>query len=142
MPLFGWLGDRVGQKLLYCVGGALLAILAVPGLAIIGGGSAIGLKLAIVVGLGLIYPLMYAPQASLFSAQFPPELRYSGLSLGLQIAAAIGGGLAPIVAAWLLQAFGSLIPIGVYLAGLGIVAAGCALLARSPSTIAPIQVRP
>ena len=54
---------------------------------------------------------------------------------GLQIAAAIGGGLAPIVAASLLQAFGSLVPIGVYLAGLGIVAAICALLAWTPSTI-------
>jgi MFS family permease len=142
IPICGWLGDRIGQKLLYCVGGGLLAVLAVPALAAIGGGSAIGLKIAIVAGLRLIYPLMYGPQASLFSVQFPATLRCSGLSLGIQIAAAIGGGLAPIVAAALLEVSGSLVPIGVYLAGLGVIAAACALLARSPAAIGRTAMQP
>jgi MFS family permease len=133
VPLFGWLGDRVGQRLLYGVGAILLAVLAIPAMAVIDGRSAIGLKMAIIVGLGLNYPLMIGPQASLYSAQFPAELRYSGLSLGIQLAAALGGGMAPIIATALLEASGRLVSIGAYVAMLGLVAALCASLMRAPS---------
>jgi MFS family permease len=132
IPLFGWLGDRVGQRLLYGLGGVLLAALAIPSMAVIDTRSVIGLKVAIITGLGLNYSLMFGPQASLYSAQFPPELRYSGLSLGIQLAAALGGGLAPIIATALLKASGSLLWIGAYLAALGLLATLCAWLMRPP----------
>jgi MHS family shikimate/dehydroshikimate transporter-like MFS transporter len=80
IPLFGWLGDRVGQRLLYGLGGVLLAVLAIPAMAVIDERSTIGLKVVIIAGLGLNYALMFGPQASLYSTQFPPELRYSGVS--------------------------------------------------------------
>ena len=133
IPLFGWLGDRVGQRLLYGLGGVLLAVLAIPAMAVIDQRSTIGLKVVIITGLGLNYPLMFGPQASLYSAQFPPELRYSGLSLGIQLAAALGGGLAPIIAT-ALHASGGLVSIGGYLATLGLLAALSAWLMRPPST--------
>jgi len=134
IPLFGWLGDRVGQRLLYGLGGVLLAVLAIPAMAVIDARSVIGLKVAIITGLGLNYSLMFGPQASLYSAQFPPELRFSGLSLGIQLAAAIGGGLAPIIAAALLKVSGGLVSIGAYLATLGLLATLCAWLMRAPAT--------
>ena len=134
IPLFGWLGDRVGQRLLYGLGGVLLAVLAIPAMAVIGARSVIGLKVAIIVGLGFNYSLMFGPQASLYSAQFPPELRYSGVSLGIQLAAALGGGLAPIVATALLKVSGGLVLIGTYLATLGLLASLCAWLMRAPPT--------
>ena len=73
---------------------------------------------------------MYAPEPSLFAAQFPTEIRYSGVSLGFQVAAAIGGGLAPILATLLLARFGTSLPIAIYLVGLGLLAAVCAASMR------------
>jgi len=134
IPLFGWLGDRVGQRLLYGLGGVLLAVLAIPAMAVIDQRSVIGLKAVIATGLGLNYALMFGPQASLYSAQFPPELRYSGLSLGIQLAAALGGSLAPIIATALLKASGGMVSIGAYLATLGLLASLSAWLMRAPPT--------
>jgi MFS family permease len=136
IPFFGWLGDRVGQRLLYGLGGVLVAVLAIPAMAVIDERSTIGLKVVIITGLGLNYALMFGPQASLYSAQFPPELRYSGLSLGIQLGAALGGGLGPLIATALLEASGGLVSIGVYLATLGLLATLCAWLMRAPSATA------
>jgi hypothetical protein len=56
-----------------------------------------------VASIGLVYALLYGPEGSLFSGQFPAEVRYTGISLAVQVSGAIGGGLAPIVAIWLLS---------------------------------------
>jgi len=83
-----------------------------------------------VVALSINYPLMFAPQSNLYAAQFPAELRYSGISIGIQFAAAIGGGLAPIIAATLVAKYSSIVPVGIYVAVLGVVAAVSAWLMR------------
>ena len=70
------------------------------------------------------------PGEPLISAQFPAEVRYSGISLGVQVAGAIGGGLAPIVAASFLAGTGGTFAIGLYLGASGLVSATCALLMR------------
>jgi MFS transporter, MHS family, shikimate and dehydroshikimate transport protein len=132
IPLFGWLGDRIGSQRLYAAGGLLLAITAVPLFMAIGTGSLVSFTVAIVIGLALNYASMFGPQSVLYGAQFPPELRYSGMSLGIQLAAAVGGGLAPIIATRLVARYGSVVPVGVYLAALGILATICALLMKRP----------
>jgi hypothetical protein len=76
---------------------------------------------AVVVPFGIIYPMMYGPQPSLYSAQFPPELRYSGVSLGVSLAGAVAGGLAPIVATSLVAASGTAVPVGFYLAAAALI---------------------
>jgi metabolite-proton symporter len=123
IPLFGWLADRVGARRLYVFGGVLLALMALPLFQAIGSGSLTAYTVAMVVALALNYPLMFAPQSNLYAAQFPAELRYSGISIGIQMAAALGGGLAPIIAATLVAKFGSIVPVGAYVAVLGAVAA-------------------
>ncbi len=62
----------------------------------------------------LNYAIMFGPQSRLYAAQFPAALRYSGMSLGIQIAAALGGGLAPVVATTLLSTYGSLTSVEIY----------------------------
>jgi MFS transporter, MHS family, shikimate and dehydroshikimate transport protein len=88
-------------------------------------------QIAVIMGLSVNYPIMFGPQSHLYSEQFPGELRYSGMSIGIQIAGALGGGLAPIIATSLIARFGSIQAVGVYLAGLGLLAALCAYLMRS-----------
>jgi len=130
IPFFGWLGDKVGARRLYVCGGILLAIMAVPLFQAIGSGSRFAYQIAVILGLAFNYAMMFGPQSQLYAAQFPAALRYSGMSLGIQIAAALGGGLAPVVATTLLGTYGSLTSVGVYLGVLGALSATCACLMR------------
>jgi hypothetical protein len=75
------------------------------------------------VAIGGVYSLLYGPEGNLFSTQFPAEVRYSGISLAVQVSGAVGGGLAPIVATWLLaKGHGNPAWLASYLASLGLVA--------------------
>ena len=130
IPCFGWLADKVGARRLYIAGGLLMAAMAVPLFQAIGSGSYTAFTVAMVVALTLNYGLMFAPQTNLYAVQFPPEVRYSGISIGIQLAAAIGGGFAPIVATGLVARFGSITAVGGYLAVLGLVAALSAYLMK------------
>lgn len=130
IPASGWLADKVGARRLYVFGALLLAVMAVPLFQAIGSGSLTAYTVAMVVALALNYALMFAPQSNLYAAQFPPELRYSGISIGIQLAAALGGGLAPIIAATLVARYSSIVPVGVYVAVLGLIAAVSAYLMR------------
>jgi MFS transporter, MHS family, shikimate and dehydroshikimate transport protein len=106
--------------------------MAVPLFLAIGSGSVAAFTAAVVIGLAVNYSCMFGPQSELYGAQFPAELRYTGVSLGIQFAAAVGGGLAPIVATSLVAGFGSVVAVGFSLAALGLLAALCAALMRSP----------
>ena len=84
-----------------------------------------------VVAFGVVYAAMYAQESSLFSSMFPPAVRYTGISLAVQIGGAIGGGTAPLMATYLLSlGDGSPRLIVLYLVGLGLIAAGCGILMR------------
>ncbi|WP_144636101.1 MFS transporter [Bordetella genomosp. 13] len=133
IPLFGLLGDRYGARRVCGWGGMLLAVMAVPIFMAVGSGSLVAYSIAVFIAMALNYAMMIAPQSSLYAAQFPAELRYSGLSIGVQFSAAIGGGLAPIVSAMLVARFGSIVPVGAYLALLGVVAGTSAFLMKPTS---------
>jgi MFS family permease len=110
MPVWGYVGDRVGPKTLYLTGAILLAISAIPMFLLFETRSIWWMAFAVVH----LSDDVWAP--SLYSAQFPPRLRYSGVSLGVSLASAVAGGLAPVVATSLVAAFGNAVPVGVYLA--------------------------
>ena len=121
MPVFGVLSDRYGKRMIFSIGTGLLLVSAVPMFLMIGSGSLALVVASIVFALGVLYPIMYAPEASLFAELFPVEVRYTGLSLCANIGGAIGGGLAPIVATWLLATYGSVTSVGIYLAAIATV---------------------
>ena len=77
--------------------------------------SPVVILLAICIGL-VIHAFMYAPQPAIMSEMFPTRMRYSGVSLGYQVTSIVAGSLAPIIAAALLQQFGSWVPVAIYLA--------------------------
>lgn len=130
IPLFGMLGDRYGARRVCGWGGLLLAVMAVPIFMAVGSGSLVAYSIAVFIAMALNYAMMIAPQSSLYAAQFPAELRYSGLSIGVQFSAAIGGGLAPLVSAMLVARFDSIVPVGAYLAVLGVIAGTSAFLMK------------
>ena len=70
--------------------------------------TAIPSAVFIAIVLSLIpHDMMYGPQAALIAEAFTPRLRYSGASLGYQLASIIAGGPAPLIAAWLFAKYGS-----------------------------------
>lgn len=102
MPLAGWLSDIIGQKRIYIIGLLCLAGFVWPFFALLGLRDLTAMWWAMVIAIGVVFPLMYAPESLLFARQFPPEVRYSGISLGVQAAGVLGGGFAPMIATALL----------------------------------------
>lgn len=78
--------------------------------------SSFFIVLAAVGGL-LCHAAMYGPQAAFISELFPTRVRYSGASLGYQIAGVLGGALAPIISIALLKRFDCALPVALYVLG-------------------------
>lgn len=97
IPLFGHLSDRIGRKTVYMAG---IVVMAVWGFVYFGlYSTAVPLLVFIVIALSLIpHDMQYGPQASLIAESFTGRLRYSGASLGYQLASVIAGGPAPYIA--------------------------------------------
>lgn len=99
IPLFGSLSDRVGRRMIYLLGCVAAICLSFPVFWAIATRDPVMVVLAFVIGMSVGHGIMYGVQASFLSEMFPSNLRYSGASLGYQIAAPLGGGLVPLAAA-------------------------------------------
>ncbi|MDI6102350.1 MFS transporter [Actinoplanes sp. NEAU-A12] len=101
IPVIGAVSDRVGRRPLYLTGAVGLAIWMYVFFGLLDSRSAPQIILAVLVGL-FLHALMYAPQAAFFSELFGTSVRYTGASVGYQLASILAGALAPIVALKLL----------------------------------------
>jgi MHS family shikimate/dehydroshikimate transporter-like MFS transporter len=117
---FSALSDKIGRRGLYMAGALLLAVWGFPLFWLVNTGSAIAIWIALVVGQ-VFLSMMYGPQAAFYSELFTARLRYSGASLGYQIGALFGGGLATIIAAALYDATRNSISISIYILIMGLV---------------------
>jgi MFS family permease len=116
IPVMGALSDRVGRKPLYVYGTIAMALYAFPYFWLVNQESVALLVIATVLGLGIIWAPITAVLGTMFSEIFSAEVRYTGISLGYQIGAAVAGGTAPLVAATLLLKFNnSYVPVALYI---------------------------
>ncbi len=100
IPFFGFLSDRIGRKRMYMIGAAVTGVFGFIYFALLNTLSVGLIFLAVFVSL-VPHDMMYGPQAALIAECFTGRLRYSGASLGYQLASIIAGGPAPLIAAWL-----------------------------------------
>jgi metabolite-proton symporter len=115
IPVFGHLSDQIGRKTMYMIGAAVTGVFGFIYFAMLGTGSQPIIFVAIILSL-VPHDMMYGPQAALIAESFTGRLRYSGASLGYQLASVIAGGPAPLIAAWLFGTFHSATPIAIYIA--------------------------
>ena len=114
VPLAGHLSDRFGRRRIYILGAVLTGLFGWLWFAMLNTLVPGWVMLAIVLSL-IPHDLMYGPQAALIAESFPARLRYSGASLGYQLASIIAGGPAPLIAAALLDRYHSGVPIAIFI---------------------------
>lgn len=116
IPVMGRWSDKVGRKPLYVWGTILMMLYAFPYFWLIHQGSAMLLVAATIIGLGMIWAPITAVLGTMFSEIFSAKVRYTGISLGYQIGAAVAGGTAPFIATALLIRFNhSYVPVALYI---------------------------
>src|SRR5215471_8451105 len=109
IPLAAHLSDRFGRRLVYGVGVVLVAVVALPYFALLDTRLTGLVVLAVILSL-IPHDLQYGPQAALIAENFTGRLRYSGASIGYQLASVVAGGPAPLIATALLASLHSSIP--------------------------------
>ncbi|HLZ96387.1 MAG TPA: MFS transporter [Steroidobacteraceae bacterium] len=114
IPFSGHLSDRIGRKRMYMIGAAVTGIFGFIYFALLNTALPGWVFLAVILSL-IPHSMMYGPQAALIAESFTGRLRYSGASLGYQLASIIAGGPAPLIAAWLFAQYGSGYAIAAYI---------------------------
>jgi MFS family permease len=112
-PVAGALSDRIGRRQMYMIGCVFVAVFTFFYFALLDTKSPTLIFIAIALSF-IPVMTMYGPEAALIAEAFTPRLRYSGASLGYQLASIIAGGPAPFISTWLFATYHSTVPIGIY----------------------------
>jgi MFS family permease len=120
IPLFGHISDLIGRRTMYLIGAATTGVFGFIYFAMLGTGAPALVFVAIVLSL-VPHDMMYGPQAALIAEAFTPRLRYSGASLGYQLASIIAGGPAPLIATALIASYQSGYAVAIYIAACAVV---------------------
>jgi metabolite-proton symporter len=115
IPLSGHISDLIGRRKMYLIGAATVGLFGFLYFAMVDTANPVLVFLAIVLSL-IPHDMMYGPQAALIAEAFTPRLRYSGASLGYQLASVIAGGPAPLIATALFATYKSGFAISIYIA--------------------------
>jgi metabolite-proton symporter len=129
MPVFSWLSDQIGRRIVYALGAGGMALWAFAFFPLLDTGSAPLVALAVIGGL-ICHGAMYGPQAAFIAELFPTRFRYSGASFAYQFTSIFAGSLAPIIALALFRQTHSATPIAIYVFAACAISVVAALMAR------------
>jgi MFS family permease len=120
IPLSGHISDRIGRRKMYLVGAATTGLFGFLYFGMLDTAIPTAVFIAIVLSL-IPHDIQYGPQAALIAEAFTPRLRYSGASLGYQLASVIAGGPAPLIATALFATYQTGYAIAIYIAACAVV---------------------
>ena len=133
LGIVGWaaLSDRLGRRPLIVTGAVLLIVYSFALFPLVNTGSGVVLTLTLVLGQGVLHPMMYGPLAALYTELFHTRSRYTGASLGYQIAG-LGAGLGPVLFAQIQVATGGggTMAISAIMAGFCVLTIVCVLVLK------------
>jgi MFS family permease len=112
-PIAGFLSDKVGRRKVFIGGCLLVSAFTFVYFAMLDTRDPTLIFIAVALSF-IPVMVMYGPEAALIAEAFTPRLRYSGASIGYQLASIIAGGPAPFVSTWLFSTYKSAVPIGIY----------------------------
>lgn len=130
LPLFGWLSDVVGRRPFYILGALFTIAFAFPLFWMLESKSTALIFAAIAIAMNFGHGMMFGLESCYFPELFGPRVRYSGASFGFQVSAAIGGGLAPIIATAMAGYFGGTTGVSIMMIVFALVTLAAALAAR------------
>jgi MFS family permease len=122
IPLSGHISDRIGRRKMYLIGVVATGLFGFLYFGMVDTAIPSAVFIAIVLSL-IPHDIQYGPQAALIAEAFTPRLRYSGSSLGYQLASIIAGGPAPLIATWLFATYKTGYAIAVYIAACAVISA-------------------
>ncbi len=123
----GAISDRIGRRQMYIIGCVFVALFTFVYFAMLD--TKIPSMIFIAVALSFIPVMtMYGPEAALIAEAFTPRLRYSGASIGYQLASIIAGGPAPFISTYLFATYHSTFPIGIYVVVCAVISTAATLM--------------
>ena len=122
IPLSGHISDRIGRRKMYLIGVVATGLFGFLYFGMVDTAIPSAVFIAIVLSL-IPHDIQYGPQAALIAESFTPRLRYSGASLGYQLASIIAGGPAPLIATWLFAMYQTGYAIAIYIAACAVISA-------------------
>ncbi|MBT1906432.1 MHS family MFS transporter [Enterobacter kobei] len=143
IPLMGLFSDKIGRQRMYATSVFILGLFIVPWFMLLNTGTTWGIVLATVIAFGVLWAPVTAVLGTLCSEIFSANVRYTGITLGYQLGAALAGGTAPLIATGLLAKYdGDWVPVAWYLAvtvAISLIAIFCASrVKRTPA----VQAQP
>jgi MFS family permease len=128
-PIWGHLSDRFGRRRIIAIGCVVMLVYPFVYFGLLDTRSTALVFVAVLFALPL-HDMQYAPQAAFISESFPGSLRYSGSSLGYQLASVTAGGPAPLIAVLLYREFGSSTAVATYIAICSLISLVCVFALR------------
>ncbi|SAK48527.1 major facilitator transporter [Caballeronia pedi] len=129
-PVFGWLSDKVGRRVVYGFGALFFAVFAFPLFWMLDTGNPVLITLALSLGLGIGHASTGSLHGVIYAEQYPTRYRFSGSSTAYQLSGIISSAPTPMVAAWLVARSGSSLSVSWYVVAAAIVSLVCVLLVK------------
>lgn len=140
--LWSRLSDAVGRRPLVISGAILIAAWSFALFPLIDTKNGVLITIGMIIGQGVIHPMIYGPLAGFYTELFDTEHRYTGASLGYQFAG-LGAGISPVLFAAIMNANGgsTTVPLSLVIAAVAVVSILCILrLGETKSRVLSEQV--
>jgi MFS family permease len=129
-PVFGWLSDKVGRKVVYGFGAIFFAVYAFPLFWLLDTGNPVLITIALSLGLGIGHASTGSLHGVIYAEQYPTRYRFSGSSTAYQLSGIISSAPTPMIAAWLVSRSGNSMAVSWYVVVAALISLVCVFLVK------------